>query len=690
MLIQKFQTKISFWAGICLISTATFILTSFAISMNRWAQERKEFSIEDGKIHAKLIAEKYAYYIKSQLEVPLDAARTLAQTFSGIRNPDILIEIDRQETNGIMKILLAQNPNFYAVYTGWETNAFDDMDRGYVNDPGHDNTGRYVPYWYKDENDQFLVRPLKGYDSPDADYYQIPKKNFHECILNPFFAGQKEKKTFVTSMISPIIVNKAFFGIVGIDVILENLQQEVDKIDDRIDVIDGDVRILVLSHNKTIAAASSRPDLIGMNVSEVSNSMLFQNSATHQTTESDNDFLKVDTIISPGKTSTPWSVRVIIPMDHVLSQAHQELKQAKNNLYHMVYINILGVLIFMLFVWYTAGKLSQPIRSSAQALKAIADGKGDLTQRLPVHSKDEAGILSEQFNRFMENLQELIIGIVNSLNTLADSVNTISISIQKQVTILSQQSASVTEITGTMSELTTSSTQIADHASKVAELSENTLVNTKQGVDIVQKLQNSMEDINSENKRNVQEILALGKKSKEVNKVIEIINNITDQTKLIAFNAALEASSAGDSGKRFSVVAVEIRRLADSVMDSTRETESIINEIDESVNRMIIDSEKRANNITKGLESASNTSDTFMKIVSSAQTTTDASHQISLSTQQQKTASEQVISALREIDEGVKQSTESMKEIRSICNELQSLSNKLKGLVNQFNVYEEQ
>ncbi|MBF0450607.1 MAG: methyl-accepting chemotaxis protein [Candidatus Magnetomorum sp.] len=690
MRIKNFQTKISFWSGVCLLSTAAFIVTNFALSMHRWAAEHKASTIIEAKQYAVSIAEKHAFGIKALLEIPLDSARTLAQAFSGIKNPETLIEIDRQETNGILKILLTQNPHFYAVYTAWEENAFDEMDRGYINDIGHDQTGRYIPYWYRNEDNELSVRPLKGYDTPDGEYYQIPKSTLQECILNPFFITQKDQKVFIASLIAPILVNKIFYGIVGIDLILEKLQAQVNRIDD---IYNGNARILILSHDNTIVAASSRPDVIGLSISTISNDMLFHDAPSGQSPKRSSsrvEYLEVDTPISPGTASSSWSVRVIIPMSHVLMKAHQEMKAARKDLYWMIVVNIFGVLIFMIIVWYSAGKLSQPIRLSALALKSIAEGKGDLTQRLPLHSKDEAGMMSQWFNRFMDNLQELVIGIVNGLNTLVDSVNNISVSIEKQVAILSQQSASVSEITGTMAELTTSSTQIAEHASKVAELSEKTLINTKQGVDIVQHLESTMEDINGENLRNVQEILALGKKSKEVNKVIEIINNITDQTKLIAFNAALEASSAGNSGKRFSVVAVEIRRLADSVIDSTRETEIIINEIDASINRMIIDSEKRAKSITKGLESASNTSDTFMNIVSSAQTTTDASHQISLSTQQQKSASEQVISALREIDEGVKQSTESMKDIRTICNELQELSSILRHLVDQFHVFEKQ
>ncbi|KPA11686.1 methyl-accepting chemotaxis protein [Candidatus Magnetomorum sp. HK-1] len=691
MLVKKFQTKITFWAGVCLIISATFIVTSFAISMNRWAKEHKTETIQDAKRYAVSIAEKHASAITATLEVPLDSARTLAQAFSGIRNPATQIEIDREETNGILKILLSKNQNFHAVYTAWESNAFDDMDRGYINDTGHDHTGRFIPYWYRNEKKQLSVRPLIGYEKPETgEYYHIPKSTHQESLFNPFFITQNDIKIYMTSLVAPIMVDKTFYGIVGVDLKLDDLQAQVDKVDD---IYEGTGRILVLSNNKIIAAATSRPDLIGTNILDITYDMLFQNTPILQSNEISslqNDFLEVDTTISPGRTSNPWSVKVIIPTYQILKQGHQEMDEAKKDLLQMILINILGVLMFMIVIWFSAGKLAKPIRLGAEALQAIAEGKGDLTQRLPVHSSDEAGMMSLWFNRFMDNLQDLIINIANGLNTLLTSVNNISSSIERQVTILSQQSASVTEITGTMSELTTSSTQIADHASKVAELSETTLKNTKQGVDIVNELQGAMENINVENKRNVQEILALGKKSKEVNKVIEIINNITDQTKLIAFNAALEASSAGDSGKRFSVVAVEIRRLADSVIDSTRETESIINEIDESVNRMIIDSEKRAKNINKGMESASNTSDTFMEIVSSAQTTTNASHQISLSTQQQKSASEQVISALREIDEGVKQSTNSMKDIRSICSELQDLSNLLRNIVDQFNVFENQ
>lgn len=179
-------------------------------------------------------------------------------------------------------------------------------------------------------------------------------------------------------------------------------------------------------------------------------------------------------------------------------------------------------------------------------------------------------------------------------------------------------------------------------------------------------------------------LIELGRKSKEITKVMEIINNIADQTKLIAFNAALEASSAGEAGKRFGVVAVEIRRLADSVMESTGEIESKITEIQEVVNRLVITSEKGSKEIQEGMELSGQTAALLLDIVNGAQSTTDAAKQISLSTQQQKTAIEQVVIALREMSEGAQETSDSIEQIDTISKNLTELSGNLKELVEKF------
>ncbi len=197
-----------------------------------------------------------------------------------------------------------------------------------------------------------------------------------------------------------------------------------------------------------------------------------------------------------------------------------------------------------------------------------------------------------------------------------------------------------------------------------------------------------MNDIRADNQHSLREIVELGAKSKQIGKVMEIINAVADQTRLIAFNAALEAASAGEAGKRFSVVAGEIRRLADSVTDSTSEIETKIGEIQDSISRLVITSEKGAGGIGAGMSASALTAERLNDIVTAASQTSSAAQQISLSTQQQKTASNQVVVALREIVSASSHTAHSISRISLVSREMSELSAHLDELVRQFNLSE--
>ena len=186
-----------------------------------------------------------------------------------------------------------------------------------------------------------------------------------------------------------------------------------------------------------------------------------------------------------------------------------------------------------------------------------------------------------------------------------------------------------------------------------------------------------MQDIRNDNQASLQEIIELGNKSKQISKIMVLINSVADQTKLSAFNAALEASSAGEAGKRFSVVASEIRRLADSVTNSTNEIETKISEIQDAINRLVITSEKGANGILAGTVASNTTAERFNDIVTAVNQTSTAAQQISLSTQQQKTASSQVVIALREIVSASNHTATSINRIAQISHDMVELSEKL-------------
>ncbi|MBI4691589.1 MAG: hypothetical protein HY754_15195, partial [Nitrospirae bacterium] len=255
--------------------------------------------------------------------------------------------------------------------------------------------------------------------------------------------------------------------------------------------------------------------------------------------------------------------------------------------------------------------INSPVERIISTLKNF---NNDLTVKAPVTDKNELAGLACWLDNHMDNLHEIMKRVSNTTAAIYSYTNKISEAVSEEATILSQQSAAVAEITSTTEELSASSTQIAEHSKSVVDVATKTWDDTKKGASSVETVIMKMSEISSDSQTTINEIVDLGKKSKEISKIMEIINHVADQTKLIAFNAALEASSAGEAGKRFGVVAVEIRRLADSVMESTGEIEGKVNEIQEAINRLVIVSEKASKVIQEGVDYSTQTASVLIDI----------------------------------------------------------------------------
>ncbi|MGO2262321.1 methyl-accepting chemotaxis protein [Halomonas sp.] len=367
-------------------------------------------------------------------------------------------------------------------------------------------------------------------------------------------------------------------------------------------------------------------------------------------------------------------------------------------------IGLLTLLIGLAILYPLTGKLIRPLMHFQRQLKQITQSL-DLSRRVETDDRAELGDLANQTNALLERLSRAILAVSNNaqaLTRVADrlaqtaglsSVHGGDISHEANQTMaaaVEEMASSVAEITSTMEELSTSSTQIADHSQSVVDVANQTLERSRKGSTAMQLLQSKMQDIRSDSEQSLAEIMALGAKSKQINKVMELINTLAAQTKLIAFNAALEASSAGESGRRFSVVASEIRRLADSVTDSTQEIEGHTEEIQNAINRLVVASEKGASSIEQGVEASMSTAQDLDALLKAASQTSSAAQQISLSTQQQKTASSQVVIALRDIDTASARSAQSVRSITDISQDMIQMSAELNLLVQEFTLAQQE
>ena len=244
-----------------------------------------------------------------------------------------------------------------------------------------------------------------------------------------------------------------------------------------------------------------------------------------------------------------------------------------------------------------------------------------------------------------------------------------------------EQSTAMNEITTTMNELLVTSTQIAESAQRVAHIAEETAKGARSGEQTAAKANDSIGGIKQQVDLIVTHMLDLGKKSQQIGGILEIINELAEQTNILAINATIEAAGAGENGKRFAVVADEIRKLADRVGGSTKEIRGLIDDIRAAVNTTVMTTEGGTKAVDVGARQFSEVATAFRQIVSLVSTTTEAAREIEISTRQQSTAVSQVSIAVSNVAQAAQETEVSSIQTLQTASELTKMSCDLMRLI---------
>ena len=220
--------------------------------------------------------------------------------------------------------------------------------------------------------------------------------------------------------------------------------------------------------------------------------------------------------------------------------------------------------------------------------------------------------------------------------------------------ILGMDAGSVEKIESTIGENAQIVTEIVEKTSSVSAIASKMEEDVLKGFLVLEKNVKKMGDIKDKNSGIINGIILLSNKVNKIRDIVRVINTITDQTKVIAFNAALEAASAGETGKRFAVVAGEVNRLADDIAVLTRQIREQVEEIQSSSSTLIIFSEEGSDKISEGYKLIKDLEDIFREIKSGAEITSNQARTITVSTQQQLKYSEQIHSAVSDVSREVK------------------------------------
>ncbi|WP_041963490.1 cache domain-containing protein [Sulfurospirillum cavolei] len=249
MLFKSIQTKIVLIAGLCLVS-AVILLVGYGLFSSTRTQDRVSAEVSSLLTELNMerlqnLAGEQSGTIQAELELALNAARTMANTFevSKLKPKDgkEALDIGRGQLNAVLLNVLKSNKSFNGTYSCWEPNAIDGADENFrVNKDGNNpTTGRFTPYWTRDDKGNIAVQPLVEYDTYDkhpngvlkGGWYITPREQNKESVLGPLPYIVQGKQVFLATMSVPIHVNGKFYGVAGADYNLDFVQQIAKKVD---------------------------------------------------------------------------------------------------------------------------------------------------------------------------------------------------------------------------------------------------------------------------------------------------------------------------------------------------------------------------------------------------------------------------------------------------------------------------
>jgi methyl-accepting chemotaxis protein len=597
------------------------------------------------------LAASHAAAVEAELEVPMDAARTIAQIMERYRDLDAAER--RKDYDIVLKGIVESNPGFLGTWTCWEPNALDGLDARYANAKGSDATGRYIPYWNRGSG-SVSVEPLIDYDKAGAgDYYQIALKSGEETIVDPYVYKVGGKDVMMTSVVVPIKEGGKVIGVAGIDIELSKLQTLVDGIKPY------GTGVAAIFSNGGIVAAHFDKARLGKQMRESERDMAGDKTeAFADAVKAGKDFsyatfsaqmkTTIQVISVPfdiGSAKTPWSLAVGIPMDKVLAPV-------RGMLWFAIAFGLAAIALVSIAVFLIARSIVRPLRLVVQATGSLATG--DLAMsgidvegtRKVIARGDELGDVGRSLDGLIRSLGDVIGQIGIASNQVSNGSGQLSQTAQGISQGASEQAASIEELSASVEELAATVRQNADNTSQANALAKRVTQNADESGKSVRKMVESMGQIAAR---------------------ISIIEEIARNTNLLALNAAIEAARAGEFGKGFAVVASEVRKLAERSQTAAGE----INELSRSSVEIAADAGKRLDALLPDIRR-----------------TAELIQEIAAASAEQSSGADQIAKGVGQMDSVVQQNASASEELASTAEELEGQARHLGETIGFFKMAE--
>lgn len=615
----------------------TYVLVSFTLiyglTLGYTSYHLRSNAFSDAREIIINSTRSYKNVIQNDLGKVLESEKTLR---------DVFAHYDRFEAKSrdamyddILYNWLDQNKDFLSVWLIWELKA--------LHPDYNKKNGRIRNVFYRLNNKITVLKETVDTNNLDLTslYYQTRKLN-HEDIWNPYYdiVTKELAGILMTSVSAPIQKDGRFLGLVGVDISLENMKNIISDINP----YQGSVSFLLSADNSVVAHTDKQ--LIGKNffASLKGDSMQFKNAFqqvqerkeyTFEYTNPDNhtNYFVSTVPVTIGNINRTWILGIEVPVNVIMQNANRVF-------YTSITIGVVGLILLYLIIAFIAASIIGPVNESVEFARSIA--RGNLSVEISHKYDDEIGELSASLSEMAGNLKNIIGEIAQSADDIAESSSVLSSSSVDLSNGSSNQAVSSEEISSSMEEMVANIHQNSDNAKQTEIIAIRSAEGIRKGYETTRTSVDSM---------------------KSIAEKIQIIDEISRQTNILALNAAIEAARAGEHGKGFSVVASEVKKLAErsqkaasEIIELTRHTVQLATRSGEELDTIIPDIEKTALLV----------------------------QEIASSSLEQISGAEQVNKAIQELNEVTQQNTQTATIFSSNAANLAQLSSRLKELISYF------
>lgn len=370
--------------------------------------------------------------------------------------------------------------------------------------------------------------------------------------------------------------------------------------------------------------------------------------------------------------------------EQVETSAQKSQATIESVIWNMIAISLVAFAGFAILGYIVSRTVTKPLHQTVKLMEEIAVGDGDLGSRLPDTRQDELGEMAHWFNLFVDKIKNVVIDVSETSRLLKDDTDLLDENVHETRRSINIQEQDTDQVAVSLSELATTTQQIAENCNFANSGSADAENLVKNGVSLTSSSMEQMAELNTSISESARKITGLSERSKDISQILDVIHSVSEQTNLLALNAAIEAARAGEHGRGFAVVADEVRQLASRSAESADSIQELLEQFIEETKDAAVQMEliEQKTNRTNG--SIKNAEESLKGIAVSVESMHEQITQVATATEEQSSVAEEVAQNLDRIVNTTKNNRASMESISSTSESVKELSERLRNLVEQF------